>query len=67
MTGFSVAGSTDINYFDTEDLQDLTIAGIGTTGVEVIPLIGFVIILLLLAFALAMLVKFKGQGKNLAR
>ena len=67
MGDFDIQNSADINYFETEDIQDLTLAGIGTTGVEIIPLIGFIVILLLLAFALGMLIKFKNQGKGLAR
>ena len=67
MTDFDIQQSADINYFETEDLQDLTIAGIGTTGAEIIPLIGFIIVLLLLAFALGMFIKYKGHGKTLMR
>ena len=67
LLGFQLECSADINYFETEDIEDLTLSGVGTTGVEIIPLIGFIIILLLLAFALAMLVKFKGHGKSLAK
>lgn len=65
--GFDIGCSSDINEFETQDLQDLTLSGVGTTGVEIIPLIGFIVILLLLAFALGMLIKFKNQGKGLAR
>lgn len=52
MGEFEITESADINYFETDDIEDLTMAGLGTVGVEAIPLFPFIIILIFVSVLL---------------
>ena len=57
----------DINEFDTDDLKDLSKAGMGVAGREVAVTTDFIVFLFLFLIVIGMLgfmiVKIKGMGK----
>ena len=53
--GYDILGDPDINIFETEDLKDLTKAGIGIAGREVVVNVEFAVFLLLMLTILGLL------------
>ncbi len=64
MVGYDIDSDPDVNKYDTDDLKDLTKAGLGTAGREVVVSVDFIVFLLIVLFILgvigALILKSKG-------
>ena len=61
---YDIDNDPDINKYTKEDLEDLTKAGIGTAGREVVVNLDFIIFLVIILFILGLIaaVWLKGKG-----
>ncbi len=62
---YNIEDDPDINSFDSEELKNLTTAGIGTAGREVVVNIDLIVILVLFGIVITLLTVFIVKGKKL--
>ncbi len=62
--GYKAECDPDLNKYDTDDLKDLSKAGMGVAGREVILSVDFIVFLLIILFILGMIgaVILRGKG-----
>ncbi len=63
--GYKPECDPDINQFDTGDLKNLTTAGIGTAGREVIVNLDLIVILVLFGVVITLIAVFIAKAKGL--
>ncbi len=65
---YDISNDPDLNEYDTDDLKDLTKAGMGTAGREVVMNLEFLVFLLIALFILgviaALILRAKGFFKT---
>ena len=65
MSDYSIDSDLDLNKYESEDIKDLTLTGIGEAMREVDLNIGLIVILIIIVFVLSTILVLKVKGKKI--